>query len=195
MIVFNLMAAWYVRLIAGCLIKEHWYEKNGVYVCHRPLPCRHGGYSKLDRRRFGCELEYAGEWGSSASTAENTSDTHFQGEGIMVVTAASSANVSNSVWDAEGADAMFSTPENWEGDAAPAFDGFDNLIFGSGGTVEVGAGLVEDVGWLRINGTEKRAGTYGAAGSGAQYVDSTHFSGSGMIRVLHDNGGTLIILR
>ncbi len=64
----------------------------------------------------------------------------------------------------------------------------------TGGVVDIAPGLVESVGWLRINGAEKRAGTYGATGSGARYIDDTHFSGSGQLRVLHDNGGTVIIL-
>ncbi len=96
-----------------------------------------GVYAVADTLRFDGVEQSPGEWGSSVSTAENTDDTHFQGEGIMVVTGAGSASLSNRVWDAEGADANFSTPENWAGDEAPAFDGFDRLIFGSGGSSAV----------------------------------------------------------
>jgi len=48
---------------------------------------------------------------------------------------------------------------------------------------------------LIFGGKMMRAGTYGASGSAAIYKDSTHFSGSGMLTVLHDNAGTLFSLR
>jgi hypothetical protein len=36
-------------------------------------------------------------------------------------------------------------------------------------------------------------GTYGATGSGAEYVDDTRFAGNGVLRVLHGKAkGTLI---
>jgi hypothetical protein len=61
--------------------------------------------------------------------------------------------------------------------------------------IDISAGLEESVGWLIIDGSEQRGGTYGATGSGAQNIDDIHFSGSGVIKILHDNSGTMIILR
>ncbi|MFO7938097.1 MAG: hypothetical protein R6V06_10905, partial [Kiritimatiellia bacterium] len=62
------------------------------------------------------------------------------------------------------------------------------------GVVDVDAGLTEYVGELFIDGDQKSAGTWGAAGSGAQNIDDTHFSGTGVIKVLHDNRGTVIVI-
>lgn len=61
--------------------------------------------------------------------------------------------------------------------------------------INLAAGVNEAVGWLFYGGKMMRAGTYGASGSAATYKDSTHFSGSGMLTVLHDNAGTLFSLR
>lgn len=61
--------------------------------------------------------------------------------------------------------------------------------------INLAAGVNEAVGWLFHGGKMMRAGTYGASGSAATHKDSTHFSGSGMLTVLHDNAGTLFTLR
>jgi len=53
----------------------------------------------------------------------------------------------------------------------------------------------EKVAWLYYGAKMQRAGTYGAAGSGATNIDNTHFAGSGTLRVLHDYSGTLISLK
>lgn len=52
----------------------------------------------------------------------------------------------------------------------------------------------ETVGWLLFDDAYMPIGTYGATGSGADYIDDTHFSGSGTLRVLHSKTGTIIIL-
>ena len=39
---------------------------------------------------------------------------------------------------------------------------------------------------------QKYAGTYGASDSGAQYVDDSRFSGTGLLTVLHGKNGTII---
>ena len=38
-------------------------------------------------------------------------------------------------------------------------------------------------------------GTYGATGSGAQFIDDDHFSGTGVARVLRDDLANPLILR
>ena len=78
-----------------------------------------------------------GEWGTTASGAANVDDTHFQGSGILIVTGEGSASTSDLVWDAGAADDNFSSTNNWEGDVAPAFDGFEWLTFGSAGSSAV----------------------------------------------------------
>ncbi len=61
--------------------------------------------------------------------------------------------------------------------------------------INLAAGVEERVGWLYFGDEMQRAGTYGAAGSGANHIDDTHFAGSGLLRVLHDNSGTMISIR
>ena len=61
--------------------------------------------------------------------------------------------------------------------------------------INLAAGVNESVGWLFYGDKMKRAGTYGASGSAATYKDNTHFSGTGVLKVLHDNAGTLMWLR
>ena len=38
-------------------------------------------------------------------------------------------------------------------------------------------------------------GTYGATDSGARTIDNEHFTGSGVLTVLHGNGGTVLRLQ
>jgi len=61
--------------------------------------------------------------------------------------------------------------------------------------INLSAGVNERVGWLFFGEKMKRAGTYGAVGSGAKYQDDTHFAGTGVLTVLHDNSGTLMFLQ
>ncbi len=58
--------------------------------------------------------------------------------------------------------------------------------------ISLPAGVNESVGWLFYGDKMQRVGTYGATGSGANHVDDTHFSGNGILKVLHDNSGTMI---
>jgi hypothetical protein len=53
----------------------------------------------------------------------------------------------------------------------------------------------EAVGWLFYGSAMKRAGTYGSSSSTAATKDDTHFSGSGVLTVRHDNSGLLIRLQ
>lgn len=59
--------------------------------------------------------------------------------------------------------------------------------------ISLAAGVNETVGWLLFGDQMMYPGTYGATGSGAQYVDDTRFSGAGVLNVLHGRlKGTLI---
>ena len=49
------------------------------------------------------------------------------------------------------------------------------------------AGTTEKVYKLYIDGVNMPRGTYGATGSGAQYIDDSHFSGTGIARVMKDD--------
>lgn len=57
------------------------------------------------------------------------------------------------------------------------------LRLATGGKVDLGfgAGAVEAVGALYLNGTRAADGTYGATGSGAQYVRDDYFTGAGLL--------------
>jgi len=62
--------------------------------------------------------------------------------------------------------------------------------------MKLAAGVNETVGYLYYGATSKRVGTYGSTSSGALYKDDAHFSGGGMLTVLHDNvPGTIISIR
>ena len=59
--------------------------------------------------------------------------------------------------------------------------------------ISLAAGIDETVGWFFFGGEPMYPGTYGATGSGAEYVDDTRFAGNGVLRVLHGKAkGTLI---
>jgi len=58
--------------------------------------------------------------------------------------------------------------------------------------ISLSAGVNESVGWLFYGNEMQRVGTYGSTSSGANHKDDTHFSGTGVLRVLHDNSGTMI---
>jgi len=67
---------------------------------------------------------------------------------------------------------------------------------GGAAKVHLAPGVNESVGRLYFSGKQQRAGTYSATGgSGVQVIDTAHFAGSGVLRVLHDNAGTLISVR
>lgn len=65
---------------------------------------------------------------------------------------------------------------------------------GSAAKVNVASGVNESVGYLYFNDKQRPGGTYGASGSGARVIDDEHFAGTGVLTVLHGNGGTLIRL-
>jgi autotransporter-associated beta strand protein len=59
--------------------------------------------------------------------------------------------------------------------------------------ISLAADIDETVGWFFFGGEPMYPGTYGATGSGAEYVDDTRFAGNGVLRVLHGKAkGTLI---
>ena len=61
--------------------------------------------------------------------------------------------------------------------------------------ITLAAGVNEKVGWLFYGDKMQRVGTYGAAGSGATHIDNTHFVGSGLLTVLRDNSGTMLLMQ
>ena len=63
---------------------------------------------------------------------------------------------------------------------------------GGGAKVNLAAGVNEAVGTLYFADKLRPGGTYGAAGSGASVIDTEHFAGTGILTVLHGNGGTLL---
>ncbi len=66
---------------------------------------------------------------------------------------------------------------------------------GGGAKVNLPAGINETVGLLYFGDRQKGAGTYGATGSGAGVINDEHFSGLGVLTVLHGNVGTLFSLQ
>jgi len=69
------------------------------------------------------------------------------------------------------------------------------IASGGGAKVNLAAGVNATVNALYYDDMQKSAGTYGATGSGASKINDEHFSGSGILTVLHGNGGTVIGLR
>ena len=71
-----------------------------------------------------------------------------------------------------------------------------SLSIANGANVNLASGVFETVGYLYVAGVQKRAGTYSAAsGSGAKVVDAVHFSGTGILKVLHDKSGTALMVQ
>ncbi len=64
-----------------------------------------------------------------------------------------------------------------------------------GAKLALASGVNEAVARLVLGDRPKRAGTYGATGSGAQFISDTHFSGSGLLTVLHGSGGSILTLK
>mgnify|MGYP003609728789 CR=1 FL=1 len=61
--------------------------------------------------------------------------------------------------------------------------------------IVLGPGVDEKVGWLFYGSKMQRVGTYGSTDSAAVHQDNTHFTGPGILTVLHDNSGTMISVR
>ncbi|MDD4019251.1 MAG: autotransporter-associated beta strand repeat-containing protein, partial [Kiritimatiellae bacterium] len=86
----------------------------------------------------------SGTWGSTASGADHIDDTHFSGNGVLFVQHSPPFSATEATWDGEGEDTFLSTAANWQGDAAPLFDGSTHALFGTGGataTVDIAANL------------------------------------------------------
>jgi len=65
----------------------------------------------------------------------------------------------------------------------------------SSAKVSLASGVNEAVGWLFYGGKMMRGGTYGSTASPAEHKDDTHFAGSGVLTVLHDQAGLIFFLR
>ena len=66
----------------------------------------------------------------------------------------------------------------------------------NGGAAKINlSGVNETVGQLFFGDKQKRAGTYGSTDSGAEIINTEHFTGSGILTVLLGSGGTALILR
>jgi autotransporter-associated beta strand protein len=61
--------------------------------------------------------------------------------------------------------------------------------------ITLAAGVNETIGWLYYGGKMRSVGTYGSTGSAAVYKDDTHFSGTGVLTVLHDKSGLMLMMR
>ena len=66
---------------------------------------------------------------------------------------------------------------------------------GAYGKIDIADGVSEKVYALEIDGESQRLGTYGATGSGAKYVNDTLFSGTGVLSVLGDGQGLVIMFK
>ncbi len=66
----------------------------------------------------------------------------------------------------------------------------------SGTTINLAADVNETVGYLYFDDVPRPVGTYGSTASSAQHQDDVHFSGSGMLTVLHSTiVGTIFCLQ
>lgn len=63
------------------------------------------------------------------------------------------------------------------------------------GKLELAEGVHQKCFALSIDGVDQARGTYGATGSGAKYVDDTRFAGTGVLNVLGDGQGLVVIFR
>ena len=61
--------------------------------------------------------------------------------------------------------------------------------------ITLAAGVNETIGWLYYGGKMRSVGTYGSTGSAAVYKDDTHFSGAGVLTVLRDKSGLMLMMR
>ena len=63
------------------------------------------------------------------------------------------------------------------------------------GKIDLADGVSEKVYSLEIDGVDQRRGTYGATGSGARYVNDTLFAGGGVLSVVGDGQGLVIMFK
>lgn len=61
--------------------------------------------------------------------------------------------------------------------------------------VELDNGAENRVRRLYVNGVSQKRGTYGATGSGAEFIDDKHFSGTGVLKVLRDDLANPLVIR
>jgi len=69
----------------------------------------------------------------------------------------------------------------------------DEPLFGAYGGITLPEGTTMCY-KMRVNGVAQTRGTYGATGSGAQFIDDDHFAGPGILRVRSDDHQGFIIL-
>lgn len=60
----------------------------------------------------------------------------------------------------------------------------NSLNISAGGKLDVTGGVTVTAHSLTLDGVGQRSGTYGATGSGANFIDDTHFSGTGLVNAL-----------
>jgi len=94
-----------------------------------------GAIETVDRLFVNGVQQPRGYYGSTASGAQYQDDAHFEGAGQLYVTSNPPVTPVGATWDAGGANTLLSTPENWDGDVVPAFDGTTVPTFGTGGSI------------------------------------------------------------
>jgi len=72
-----------------------------------------------------------------------------------------------------------------------------NVTFAEGGSgvIALPGSVNIKVNTLWYGAKQKYGGTYGASGSGAQFVDDSRFSGTGVLTVTRGSGGTIMVLK
>ena len=63
------------------------------------------------------------------------------------------------------------------------------------GQINLADGVRQRVYALEIDGVDQPRGTYGATGSGAKYVNDTLFAGTGVLSVVGDGMGLVIMFK
>ncbi len=131
----------------------------------------------------------------SLTNAFNTTSGGFSvSNGTLAVSDGGSfgPNSTNIVVDGTGVLSLVSTHPSMVADTATV-----SMPAAGVGTAKINlaSGVNETVGWLFYGDRMQRAGTHGSTGSAATYKDDTHFTGTGVLTVLHDNAGTMLSLR
>ncbi|MDA3926837.1 MAG: type II toxin-antitoxin system YafQ family toxin [Kiritimatiellae bacterium] len=155
-------------------------------------------------------VQAIGDWGTTASGASHVDDVHFSGSGILIVTGSSSSTILNLIWDAGAADNNFSSAANWEGDAAPVYDGVDLLTFGSAGntsTVDVAASvhgiklnraadfvIGDGAGMIELGNSGIQAESTNSISRSYLIAEDIKLSGFGQTWEVHKNGAPSVVL-
>jgi len=130
--------------------------------------------------------------GSSTLTLSGVSSTYgglLVSNGSVVVSATGSLGPNSTNITVAAGTLTLQTP------AALADAAALRIANGGGAKVSLAAGVNESVGYLYFGDKLRMGGTYGATGSGARTIDDEHFAGSGILTVLHGNGGTVLRLQ